>query len=199
MGVEWRAGSRCHDNESEESDRDDDRPTRVGTYGPPPPRATRNPNPGYVNVIIDDVSNRSYAINLDSTLSEIPIPKGYTQAVASPLRDRWIASMTKEITDLIKHDTWELVCIDDVPSNRKIVKSRFVYTIKYNRDGTIERFKSRFVACGYSQVKDIDYSETFSATLRHYSAYFVSPTYGYCRRQETKTRSLRCDECLYSI
>ena len=77
--------------------------------------------------------------------------------------------MIKEITDLIKHDTWELVCIDDVPSNRKIVKSRFVYTIKYNRDGTIERFKSRFVACGYSQVKDIDYSETFSATLRHTS------------------------------
>ena len=74
--------------------------------------------------------------------------------------------MTKEITDLIKHDTWELISIDDVPKDRKIVKSRFVYTIKYNRDGTIERFKARFVACGYSQVKNFDYTETFSATLR---------------------------------
>ena len=30
----------------------------------------------------------------------------------------------------------------------------------------MERFKSRFVACGYSQVKNFDYTETFSATLR---------------------------------
>ena len=152
-----------------ESDRDDDRPTRVGTYGPPPPRATRNLNPEYTNVIIDDVTDRSYALKIDNALSDVPIPKDYKEAVSSQLKDRWIASMVKEITDLIKHDTWELVSIDDVPSNRKIVKSRFVYTIKYNRDGTIERFKSRFVACGYSQVKDIDYSATFSATLRHTS------------------------------
>ena len=120
-------------------------------------------------MIIDDVTDRSYAIKIDNALSDVPIPKDYKEAVSSQLRERWIASMVKEITDLIKHDTWELVSIDDIPSNRKIVKSRFVYTIKYNRDGTIERFKSRFVACGYSQVKDIDYSATFSATLRHTS------------------------------
>lgn len=148
---------------------DSERPTRVGTYGPPPPRRTRNPNPEYTNIIIDDVTNRSYSIKIDETLSDIPTPKTYDDAVNSPLRERWIASMEKEISDLIKHDTWELVSIDDVPEKRKIVKSRFVYTIKYNRDGTIERFKSRFVACGYSQVKDIDYSATFSATLRHTS------------------------------
>ena len=41
-----------------------------------------------------------------------------------------------------------------------------IHTIKYNRDGTIERFKSRFVACGYSQVEGEDYSHSFSATMR---------------------------------
>ena len=145
---------------------EDERPTRVGTYGPPPPRATRNPNPNYANVIIDDVMNKSFALKIDNASSDIPLPQNYDEAVTSHLRDRWIASMEKEISNLIKHDTWELVSIDDVPRDRKIVKSRFVYTIKYNRDGTIERFKSRFVACGYSQVEGFDYSETFSATLR---------------------------------
>ena len=145
---------------------EDDRPTRVGTFGRPPPRATRNPNPAYVNVIIDDVCNRSYAFKVEEALSDIPIPQSFEEAEASPLRKRWLASMEKEISDLVKHDTWELVSIDDVPNNRKVVKSRFVYTIKYNRDGTIDRFKSRFVACGYSQIKNFDYTETFSATLR---------------------------------
>ena len=161
---------RTDDNEPNNDDpnesNDDERPTRVGTYGPPPPRATRNPNPDYANVIIDDVMNKSFAIKIDNTMSDIPVPTTYNEAVASKLRERWIASMEKEISTLIKHGTWELVSIDDVPRDRKIVKSRFVYTIKYNRDGTIERFKSRFVACGYSQIKGFDYTDTFSATLR---------------------------------
>ena len=154
------------DDDSDRADESDDRPTRVGTFGPPPPRSSRNPKPAYVNMIIDDVGNRSFSIKLDEIQTDVPIPQSYTEAMSSTLRLRWIAAMEKEISDLIKHDTWELVSIDDVPNNRKVVKSRFVYTIKYNRDGTIERFKARFVACGYSQVKDIDYSDTFSATLR---------------------------------
>ena len=168
-------GSDADNDSPDSSDSDhyenpeDERPTRVGTYGPPPPRATRNPNPEYVNVIVDDVMNKSFSIKIDNIQTDIPIPSNYNEAINSQLRERWIASMTKEIQDLIKHDTWELVSVDEVPPNRKIVKSRFVYTVKYNRDGTIERFKSRFVACGYSQVKDIDYSSTFSATLRHTS------------------------------
>ena len=154
------------DDHSEMSDDDDSRPTRVGTYGPPPPRATRNLNPNYANVIIDDVTNTSFAIKVDDALSDIPVPKTYDEAMASALRDRWVASMEKEISTLITHDTWELVSIDEIPRDRKVVKSRFVYTVKYNRDGTVDRFKSRFVACGYSQIHGFDYNETFSATLR---------------------------------
>ena len=154
------------DDHAEMSDDDDSRPTRVGTYGPPPPRATRNLNPNYANVIIDDVTNTSFAIKVDDALSDIPVPKTYDDAMTSALRDRWVASMEKEISTLITHDTWELVSIDEIPRDRKVVKSRFVYTVKYNRDGTVDRFKSRFVACGYSQIHGFDYNETFSATLR---------------------------------
>ena len=106
------------------------------------------------------------SVNLNEIQSDVPIPSTFIEAMSSNLRLRWIAAMNKEISDLIKHETWELISIDDVPKDRRVVKSKFVYTIKYNRDGTIERFKARFVACGYSQVKDFDYTETFSATLR---------------------------------
>ena len=99
----------------------------MGTYGSVPPRITRNPNPAYINVVSDDVSRHAFKIDLDAIVNEIPTPNTYTEAINSRLKDRWIASMELEIKNLIKHDTWELVSIDDVPSDRKIVKSRFVY------------------------------------------------------------------------
>ena len=59
---------------------------------------------------------------------------------------------------------WELVKRNEV--KQKVAKSKWVYKIKLNKDGSIERFKSRFVLCGYSQVKGVDYTHSFSATLR---------------------------------
>ena len=82
-------------------------------------------------------------------------PETYEQANNSDQKVRWLESMKKEITDLLKHDTWELVSMEDIPQGRKITKSKWVYTIKYNRDGSVDKFKSRFVVCGYSQVKGL--------------------------------------------
>ena len=75
--------------------------------------------------------------------------------------------MQEEITALIKNNTWQLVSRSDPRiGKRKITKSRWVYDIKLARDGTVSRYKSRFVVCGYSQREGIDYERAFSATLR---------------------------------
>jgi hypothetical protein len=82
--------------------------------------------------------------------------------MASEYAAEWKAAEQKEITSLLKHNTWAPGAGD----GRRTTKSRWVYTIKYKRDGTIDRFKARFVACGYSQVEGKDYDETFAATMR---------------------------------
>ena len=44
-------------------------------------------------------------------------------------------------------------------------KSKWVYAIKYNNDGSVEKIKARFVACGYSQSEGSDFDKVFAATL----------------------------------
>ena len=67
---------------------------------------------------------------------------------------------------LTNNQTWTIDSRSAIPRGRKPTKSRWVYAIKYKRDGTIDKFKARFVVCGYSQIEGLDYDRAFSATLR---------------------------------
>ena len=39
---------------------------------------------------------------------------------------------------------------------------KWIFKIKHAIDGSIEKYKARFVAKGFSQKEEIDYEETFS-------------------------------------
>ena len=47
--------------------------------------------------------------------------------------------------------------------------SRWLYKTKYVADGNIEKHKARFVARGFSQIKGVDYDETFAPIARYTS------------------------------
>ena len=46
-----------------------------------------------------------------------------------------------------------------------VVGTRWVYDVKSNNDGVVERYKARLVAQGFSQKEGIDYNETFAPTM----------------------------------
>jgi hypothetical protein len=50
-----------------------------------------------------------------------------------------------------------------------VVSSKWLYKIKHVDDGSIEKYKSRFVDCGFSQKEGIDYEETFYLVVKYTS------------------------------
>ena len=95
-------------------------------------------------------------------MGRIPVPNNYDEAMASKFAHKWREAMEREIRELLGRKTWESV---KLPTGRKATRSRWVYAVKYNSDGTIDRFKARFVVCGYSQVHGLDYEQSFSSTM----------------------------------
>jgi hypothetical protein len=71
--------------------------------------------------------------------------------------------MVEEMTALRKNGTWDLVSL---PGGKKSVGCKWVFTIKHNADGTVERYKARLVARGFTQTYGIDYEETFAPVAK---------------------------------
>jgi len=67
--------------------------------------------------------------------------------------------MDEEMNALISSETWELI---STPTDAVVAECRWVFTLKYCTDGSVDRYKARFMAKGYTQTHDIDYFETFS-------------------------------------
>ena len=90
------------------------------------------------------------------------IPEILGEAISSQDATKWHQAMNDEMSSLKANDTYELV---KLPEWHSAVGSRWVYQIKPGPNGK-EKYKARFVAKGYSQVKDIDYKETFAPTAK---------------------------------
>ena len=66
----------------------------------------------------------------------------------------------------MKNVVWEIV---PRPKGKYVVSSKWIFKIKHVADGSIEKYKARFVARGFSQKEGIDYEETFAPLARYTS------------------------------
>ena len=90
-------------------------------------------------------------------------PNSVKEAVSCPEKKHWETAMQKEMNSMYSNDVWDLV---ELPENREAVGSKWVFKKKTKADGSIERFKARLVAQGFSQKQGLDYDETFSPVIR---------------------------------
>ena len=64
----------------------------------------------------------------------------------------------------MKNDVWEVVAR---PTRKSVLTSRWLYKIKNAAIGSVEKYKARFVARGFTQKEGIDYDETFAPIARY--------------------------------
>jgi hypothetical protein len=62
-------------------------------------------------------------------------------------RKEWANAMTEEYQSIMKNKVWEIL---PRPKNKDVVSSRWLFKIKHVADGSIEKYKARFVARGFS-------------------------------------------------
>ncbi|KAL0641862.1 hypothetical protein Bca4012_102644 [Brassica carinata] len=98
----------------------------------------------------------AFMVNLDENY----IPRNYEEAM---MDKEWKESVGAEAGAMIKNDTWYE---SELPRGKKAVTSRWIFTIKYKADGTVERKKSRLVARGFTQTYGEDYIETFAPVAK---------------------------------
>ena len=71
--------------------------------------------------------------------------------------------MEEEYAALLANQTWDLV---PRPSRCNVVTGKWIWTHKCRADGTLERYKARWVLRGFTQRPDVDYDETFSPVVK---------------------------------
>ena len=102
-------------------------------------------------------------VDPDFDVNNLVEPKTQPESISGPDRELWMKANDSEIQSHKDNETYELGVL---PKGWKAVKSKWVFKVKLLADGTIDKYKSRVVACGYSQKYGIDYEETFSPTPR---------------------------------
>ncbi|GFY24028.1 retrovirus-related Pol polyprotein from transposon TNT 1-94 [Trichonephila clavipes] len=120
----------------------------------------RKPSVLHLNLLIkDNIESQGFSDlseQQEALMVEVTIPNCYKQAIRSRDASKWRDAMHKEINVMMERKVWDLV---DHPDNIKILENRCVYTIKYDENNKIVRYKARLVAQGNTQLRGESFDE----------------------------------------
>ncbi|WVZ91395.1 hypothetical protein U9M48_037575 [Paspalum notatum var. saurae] len=98
--------------------------------------------------------------NLSTSTTISPIPTSYRAALKDP---NWHHAMLEEYNALMSNNTW---CLVPKPAGVNVVTGKWIFRHKLHPDGSLARYKARWVVRGFTQEQGVDYDETFSPVIK---------------------------------
>ena len=148
----------------EPSEDDEDETTEEDTEQFQPRRSTRiSKKPAYLDdyIYLAEVEGERLLLLLNGE------PWDFKTAMEEKV---WRDACEEEIKSIVKNKTWILV---DLPSDAKLIGLKWIFKIKRNADGSINKYKSRLVAKGYIQQHGIDFEKVFAPVARIETVRFI--------------------------
>ncbi|CAL2257550.1 unnamed protein product [Prunus armeniaca] len=130
---------------------------KIWNHGVPPDRYSPEGKAGYA--IAHFVSDHKLSPECKAFVTRMDGIKISTRVEEAFNDPKWAEAMNIEMEVLQKNNTWDIV---DLPKGTKPVGCRWVFTVKYNANGIVERYKARLVAKGFTHTYGVDYHDTFA-------------------------------------
>lgn len=111
------------------------------------------------SVVGSDVEDEILQVRLTKVAGSYNLnnePKSFQEAINSFEADKWRDAMDAQMVSLVKNKTWVLV---KLPSSSQIKPIKCKWVFKKKDNGI---YKARLVACGYSQIPNVDFKETYA-------------------------------------
>lgn len=104
-----------------------------------------------------------FVMTVASEMHDQKEPLDYKEATTCLDREKWIQAMQQEIQSLKENQTWVMT---KLPPGKKAIPNKWVFKLKSNPDGSVDKYKARLVIKGYSQRKGEDYDQTYSPVAK---------------------------------
>lgn len=88
---------------------------------------------------------QDYHLHLTAVDSSIRLPDSVDAALLHP---SWRTAMHSELESIHKNGTWDMM---PLPPHRTAISTKWVFGVKTNSDGTVDKLKARLVARGFQQ------------------------------------------------
>ncbi|XP_021893745.1 uncharacterized protein LOC110811530 [Carica papaya] len=92
--------------------------------------------------------------------SQVVKPNSVDEALKSEI---WGKAMKEELDPLKRNNAWTLV---PKTTTMNVVGNKWVFKVKVNVDGSLQRCKTRLVVKGFHQNAGVDYGETFNPVVK---------------------------------